>query len=129
MAKNCFSTKYRKKLILYAFLIATFNQLSGINAILIMLEELEIRCITESAMMQSIVYWTDQPYFHYDRTILIDQEDEENSSIPNFSLDYSLALVAKRFYQDYFFRLLYAYLPDHRFLCHFTGCRHLGIIF
>lgn len=53
---NLFRKKYRKPL-LYAFLIATFNQLSGINAILYYAPRIfeEAGIMRDSALMQSII--------------------------------------------------------------------------
>ena len=75
---NCgeklFQRKYRKP-ILYAFLIATFNQLSGINAILYYAPRIfEMSGVfTDSAMMQSIVIGLTNLTFTMIGMILIDQ--------------------------------------------------------
>ena len=126
--EKLFQHKYRKP-ILYAFLIATFNQLSGINAILYYAPRIfEMSGVfTDSAMMQSIVIGLTNLTFTMIGMILIDQVGRRKLLyIGSIGMTLSLALVAKGFYQD---ALLYAYLPDgvYRFLCHFTGCRHLGI--
>ena len=91
---NCgeklFQRKYRKP-ILYAFLIATFNQLSGINAILYYAPRIfEMSGVfTDSAMMQSIVIVD-----RFGRKPLL--------IIGSIGMAISLALVAKGFCQDTF---------------------------
>ena len=110
--EKLFQHKYRKP-ILYAFLIATFNQLSGINAILYYAPRIfEMSGVfTESAMMQSIVIGLTNLTFTMIGMILIDQVGRKKLLyIGSTGMTLSLALVAKGFS-----------------LCHFTGCRHLGI--
>ena len=114
--EKLFQHKYRKP-ILYAFLIATFNQLSGINAILYYAP----RIFEMSG---------DQPYFHYDRNDPDRSGRTKKTPLYRFHrYDPLFGLSSQRFLPRRIFRLLYAYLPDgvYRFLCHFTGCRHLGI--
>lgn len=102
--EKLFQHKYRKP-ILYAFLIATFNQLSGINAILYyapMIFEMS-GVFTESAMMQSIVIGLTNLTFTMIGMILIDQVGRRKLLyIGSIGMTLSLALVAKGFYQDAF---------------------------
>ena len=129
--EKLFQHKYRKP-ILYAFLIATFNQLSGINAILYYAPRIfEMSGVfTDSAMMQSIVIGLTNLTFTMIGMILIDQVGRKKTPLYRFHrYDLLFGLSSQRFLPRRIFRLLYAYLPDgvYRFLCHFTGCRHLGI--
>ena len=105
---NCgeklFQRKYRKP-ILYAFLIATFNQLSGINAILYYAPRIfEMSGVfTDSAMMQSIVIGLTNLTFTMIGMILIDQVGRKKLLyIGSIGMAISLALVAKGFCQDTF---------------------------
>lgn len=128
--EKLFQHKYRKP-ILYAFLIATFNQLSGINAILYYAPRF-LRCQVYLPTQHDAVYCyrTDQPYFHYDRNDPDRSGRTKKTPLYRFHrYDPLFGLSSQRFLPRRIFRLLYAYLPDgvYRFLCHFTGCRHLGI--
>lgn len=97
-----FQKKYFKPL-LYAFLIATFNQLSGINAILYYAPRIfEMSGLfRDSAMMQSIVIGLTNLTFTMIGMILIDKMGRKKLLyIGSGGMTIALALVARGFYVD-----------------------------
>lgn len=99
-----FQKKYSKPII-YAILIATFNQLSGINAILYYAPRIfEMAGVfRDSAMMQSIVIGLTNLTFTMIGMILIDKVGRKKLIyVGSIGMTISLALVARGFYLDAF---------------------------
>lgn len=99
-----FQRKYSKP-ILYAILIATFNQLSGINAILYYAPRIfEMSGVfRDSAMIQSIIIGLTNLTFTMIGMALIDKMGRKNLLyIGSVGMTISLALVARGFYLDAF---------------------------
>lgn len=100
--EKLFQRKYWKP-ILYAFLIATFNQLSGINAILYYAPRIfEMSGLfRDSAMIQSIVIGVTNLTFTMIGMVLIDKMGRKKLIyIGSIGMTLSLALVARGFYQE-----------------------------
>jgi len=98
--ENLFQRKYFRPL-LYAFLIATFNQLSGINAILYYAPRIfEISgVLKDSALMQSILIGLTNLVFTMIAMIIIDRVGRRKLLlIGSVGMVISLALIAKGFY-------------------------------
>ncbi len=95
-----FQRKYFRP-VLYAFLIATFNQLSGINAILYYAPRIfEIAgVLRDSALMQSILIGLTNLVFTMIAMIIIDKVGRRKLLlVGSIGMIVSLALVAKGFY-------------------------------
>lgn len=102
--EKLFQKKYWKP-ILYAFLIATFNQLSGINAILYYAPRIfEMSGLfRDSAMIQSIIIGVTNLTFTMIGMVLIDKMGRKKLIyIGSIGMTLSLALVARGFYQEVF---------------------------
>ena len=102
VSENLFQKKYAKPII-YAFLIATFNQLSGINAILYYAPRIfEISGLfRDSAMIQSIIIGITNLTFTMIGMILIDKMGRKKLIyIGSVGMTLSLALVARGFYLE-----------------------------
>lgn len=100
--EKLFQKKYFRPL-MYAFLIATFNQLSGINAILYYAPRIfEMSGLfRDSAMMQSIVIGLTNLTFTMTGMILIDKVGRKKLLyIGSIGMTISLALVARGFYLE-----------------------------
>jgi len=98
--EKLFQKKYSRP-ILYAFLIATFNQLSGINAILYYVPRIfEIAgVLRDSALMQSILIGLTNLIFTMIAMAIIDKVGRRKLLlIGSVGMVISLALVAKGFY-------------------------------
>lgn len=102
--EKLFQKKYTKP-ILYAFLVATFNQLSGINAILYYAPRIfEMSGVfRDSAMMQSIVIGLTNLTFTMLGMSLIDKVGRKRLLyVGSIGMTVSLSLVARGFYLDNF---------------------------
>lgn len=102
--EKLFQRRYLKP-ILFAFLIATFNQLSGINAILYYAPRIfEMSGIfRDSAMIQSIVIGLTNLTFTMVGMILIDKVGRKKLLyVGSVGMTVSLALVARGFYLESF---------------------------
>jgi len=100
--EKLFQKKYLKPL-LYAFFIATFNQLSGINAILYYAPRIfEMSGLfRDSAMMQSIVIGLTNLTFTMIGMILIDKVGRKKLLyVGSVGMTIALALVARGFYLE-----------------------------
>lgn len=104
LGERLFQKKYFRP-IMYAFFIATFNQLSGINAILYYAPRIfEMSGLfRDSAMMQSIIIGFTNLIFTMIGMMLIDKMGRKKLIyIGSIGMTVSLALVARGFYLDEF---------------------------
>ena len=100
--ERLFQKKYWRP-VLYAFLIATFNQLSGINAILYYAPRIfEMSGLfRDSAMIQSIIIGVTNLTFTMIGMVLIDKMGRKKLIyIGSVGMTFSLALVARGFYLE-----------------------------
>ena len=102
--EHLFQRKYYKP-ILFALLIATFNQLSGINAILYYAPRIfeSAGLLRDSALMQSSLIGLTNLIFTMLAMIIIDRVGRRNLLlVGSIGMIISLGLVAKGFYEDSF---------------------------
>lgn len=129
--ESLFQRKYLKPL-LYAFFIATFNQLSGINSILYYAPRIfELSGVFhDSAMMQSIIIGLTNLTFTMIGMVLIDKVGRKNLLyVGSLGMVISLASVSYGFYTNDFsgYYMLICLMGFIAFFCCFTGSSDLGV--